>query len=81
MALCKILVDFQAAEGWKVGDVVEITDPRILLAQKKVELFTEEVEKEKKPVAKKKKKEYVCKECGKVCKTKAGLKSHMRSHE
>lgn len=34
--LVKIVEDFNAIEGWGVGDVVDITDPEVLLAQGKV---------------------------------------------
>jgi len=38
MPLCKILVDFENTDGWKVEDVVDITEPRVLIEQGKVEL-------------------------------------------
>ena len=41
MALCKILIDYPNAEGWKEGDVVDISSTEDLIAQGKVELHVE----------------------------------------
>lgn len=42
MPLCKILVDYENVEGWKVGDVVDISDPRLLVKEGKVEVVGEQ---------------------------------------
>ena len=80
--LCKILVDYGAAEGWSVGDVVNITDPAKLILEGKVEEVVGEVEKkeEKKVEKVKEDKKYICEVCGYVANTGAGLKSHKRKH-
>lgn len=41
MSRVKILEDYGSAEGYKVGDVVDITDPSNLIAEGKVELAEE----------------------------------------
>ena len=85
--LCKILVDYSPAEGWKVGDIVNITNADKLIQEGKVEEVvgsaTKRVEilKKEEVVAEvKEKKEYICTICGFVANTGAGLKSHMRKH-
>lgn len=41
--ICKILVNYGAAEGWKVGDIVEISNPSKLIAEGKVEEYVKTV--------------------------------------
>jgi len=91
MPLVKILVDYPNIEGWKKGDIVDITSPQRLIEEKKVELYTGAVDEEGKPVkevssVKKVKKtetskKIVCPVCGKVCKSEFGLLSHSRVHK
>jgi len=38
---CKILKHYPNADNWQVGDVVEITDPKVLLEQGLVEEYKE----------------------------------------
>lgn len=42
MAICKILKDYSNAEGWKTGDIVDITDAQALIDQGLVELVISE---------------------------------------
>lgn len=50
MALYKILENFEAREGWQVGDVVAITNPETLLREGKIALAdTEEAVKTVEP--------------------------------
>jgi hypothetical protein len=42
MPKVKILVDYGASEGYKVGDVVDMTDPTMLIQEGKVEPVVEE---------------------------------------
>lgn len=42
MPRVKILQNYQNAEGWTAGDIVDITDPRQLIAQNKVALVDTE---------------------------------------
>jgi len=42
MPLVKILQNYQNAEGWKAGDVVDVTEPTQLIAQNKVALVDKE---------------------------------------
>jgi hypothetical protein len=41
--ICKILVDYGASEGWKVGDIVDIDNPIKLIAEGKVEEYVKTV--------------------------------------
>ena len=41
MALCTIKIHYPNANGWNVGDVVEITSPQKLIEEGKVELYVE----------------------------------------
>lgn len=46
VALVKIIADnYEPAEGGKLGDIVEITDPAKLIEEGKVELYVKKVEK------------------------------------
>jgi hypothetical protein len=59
MSLCKILVHYPNSENWQEGDIVEISNPNILIVEGKVELYTPETPVvpevvEPKPEAKKK---------------------------
>lgn len=36
MALVKIIKDYNPSEGWQVGEIVDITDPTLLIAEGKV---------------------------------------------
>ncbi|MBM4401848.1 MAG: hypothetical protein FJ044_01225 [Candidatus Cloacimonetes bacterium] len=44
MPIVKILQDFNAAEGWKIGDIVDITSPDKLIVEGKVELYAQKAE-------------------------------------
>lgn len=39
MPMYKVLVDYPNAEGWKAGDVVDITNPFKLIEEGKVEVY------------------------------------------
>lgn len=41
MALVKIIDDYGPAEGWRPGDVVDISNPYRLIEEGKVELYVE----------------------------------------
>lgn len=51
MPLVKILEDYGAAEQYKIGDVVDISDPSTLVAEGKVEYVTQPKTPKVKPVA------------------------------
>ena len=53
--LCKILKHYPNADNWQVGDVVEITDARVLLEQGLVEEYKEKPKAEAKAEPKVKK--------------------------
>ena len=44
MPTCKIVQDYYTVEGWRVGDVVEITNPTQLLKEGKVVLLNDKGE-------------------------------------
>jgi len=39
MAICQILIDYENAEGWEVGDVVDISSPKKLIEEGKVKIY------------------------------------------
>jgi hypothetical protein len=41
--LCKILENYGASEGWKKGDIVDISDPKKLIEEGKVEIYVETI--------------------------------------
>jgi len=93
MAICKIIKDYYNVEGWKKGDIVDISEPAVLIQQGKVKLISaDEVKQENKEMRKTVEAaaegaqaefadSFKCSVCGKVCKSAAGLKSHMRAHK
>ena len=42
MPQVKILIDYKPIEGWQVGDIVDITDPTVLIEQEKVALVDDD---------------------------------------
>jgi hypothetical protein len=59
-------------EGWQFGDIVDIDNDaaRVPLQNGEITLYVEEV-----------KNELACPDCGKECKSKVGLVSHLRTHK
>lgn len=87
--LIKIIEDFGAAEGWQVGDIVDMTDAETLIREGKVELYSskvksgtvaevlEEIEAEKAAVEETEQVEgFACDLCDFVAKNKGGLTRH-----
>ena len=84
--LVKIVEDFYSAEGWQVGDVVDMTNPETLLREGKVVLAkksgTEEtVDMDNSGTTYQGDSELICPVCGFVAKSAAGLSAHMRKHK
>ncbi|MFA6790195.1 MAG: C2H2-type zinc finger protein [Parcubacteria group bacterium] len=69
-------------EGWQYGDIVEMDFPaaRVPLMNGEIEEVKEEIKKEVNP-EKETEEGFKCEVCGKVCKNKIGLQSHMRTHK
>lgn len=67
-------------EGWQFGDIVEMDFPaaRVPLMNKEIEEVKEET---KEPKEEPKEEGFKCEICGKVCKNKIGMQSHMRTHK
>ncbi len=71
MPLCVIVETYPNAEGWKAGDIVDITNPDVLIKQGKV-LPVDSQSQAGPP--------FICPICGFKAKTRLGFTSHMRKH-
>jgi len=86
--IVKIVEDFYSAEGWQVGDVVDMTNPETLLREGKVVLAEKSTTEgtvdeglDNSGTTYQGDSELICSVCGFVAKSAAGLKAHQRKHK